>query len=192
LIITFGRAKYLALTSFRVKRARRNTAEANAGSSFITSTIETVQRSSELAVLSREHHVALELALRLQRATAADAETVTEATLDFWRSEGREHFRLEEELLLPAFARHAGADDADIVRVLVEHVEIRRRIADMETSGRIDVAALNALGKSLRDHVRHEERTLFGRIEQALEPEELATLGTTLHAIGARHQPPRT
>ena len=192
MIITFGRAEYLALTSFRVKRARQNTAEANAGSSFIASTIETVQRSSELAVLSREHHVALELALRLQRATAADAETVTEATLDFLRREGREHFRLEEELLLPAFARHAGADDADIVRVLVEHVDIRRRIADLETSGRVDVAALNALGKSLRGHVRHEERTLFRRIEEALEPEELATLGTTLHAIGARHQPPRT
>ena len=151
-----------------------------------------MQRSSELAVFSREHHVALELALLLQRATAADAETVTEATLDFWRAEGREHFRLEEELVLPAFARHAGADDADIVRVLVEHVDIRRRIADLETSERVDVAALNDLGKALRDHVRHEERTLFGRIEEALEPEELAALGTTLHAIGARHLPPRT
>ena len=151
-----------------------------------------MQRSNELAVLSREHHVALELALRLQRATDADAETVTHGTLDFWRREGREHFRLEEELLLPAFARHAGADDADIVRVLVEHVDIRRRIADLETNGRTDVAALNALGETLRNHVRHEERTLFVRIEAALEPEELATLGATLHAIGARHQPPRT
>lgn len=174
-----------------MKQTRRTTATALPGNSFSASTIETVQRSNELAVLSREHHVALKLALRLQRATDTDAETVTHATLDFWRREGREHFRLEEELLLPAFARHASANDADIVRVLVEHVDIRRRIADLETSGRIDVAALNALGKSLRDHVRHEERTLFGRIEETLKPEELATLGTTLHAIGAKHQPPR-
>jgi hypothetical protein len=150
-----------------------------------------VHRSNELAVLSREHHVALELALRLQRATAADAETVRQATLDFWHEEGREHFRLEEELLLPAFARHAPADDVDVVRVLVEHVDIRRRIADLETGGHLDVAALNALGELLRDHVRHEERTLFGRIEEALDPDELAALGTAFHAIGGEHQPPR-
>ena len=154
------------------------------------STIEAVQRSNELAVLSREHHVALELALRLQRTTDADAKSITRATLDFWRTEGREHFRLEEELLLPAFTRHVGAGDADVVRVLIEHVDIRRRIADLET-GRIDVAALNALGETLRDHVRHEERTLFGRIEETLKPEELAALGTTLHAAGAKQQPPR-
>lgn len=53
-----------------------------------------MQRSNELAVLSREHHVALELALRLQRATDVDAETVRRATLDFWHEKGRGHFRL--------------------------------------------------------------------------------------------------
>ena len=149
-----------------------------------------MERSKELAVLSREHHVALELALRLQRTTETDAGTVTGATLDFWR-EGRKHFRLEEELLLPAFARHAGADDPDIVRVLVDHVDIRCRITDLESGARVDVAALNALGELLRDHVRYEERTLFGRIEQTLDTAELAALGSALHASGAEHQPPR-
>lgn len=150
-----------------------------------------MQRSKELAVLSREHHVALELALRLQRATDTDAGTVTRATLDFWREEGRQHFRLEEELLLPAFARHAGAGDPDIVRVLVDHVDIRCRISDLENGARVDVAALNALGELLRDHVRYEERTLFGRIEQTLDTAELAALGSALQASGAEHQPPR-
>jgi hemerythrin-like domain-containing protein len=147
-----------------------------------------VKRSVELAVLSREHHVALEIALRLRRATDADAESVKAATLDFWHEEGREHFRLEEELLLPAFARHAPADDADVVRVLVEHVEIRRRIADLETGTGADGVALNALGELLNEHVRHEERTLFGRIEEALEPDELAALGAALEAGAGTHR----
>lgn len=150
-----------------------------------------MKRSSELAVLSREHHVALEIALRLQRATDLDAEAVTRATLEFWRDEGREHFRLEEELLLPAFARHAGADDEDVVRVLVEHVDIRRRIADLERGAPVDVAALNSLGEVLRDHVRHEERTLFGRIEAALDAEELTAIGAALDAAGGEHRPAR-
>jgi hypothetical protein len=148
-----------------------------------------VKRSNELAVLSREHHVALELGLRLQRATDADVETVTQEALQFWREEGREHFRLEEELLLPAFARHAGADDEDVVRVLVAHVDIRRRIGDLKTG--LAVEDLHALGERLRDHVRHEERTLFGRIEAALSPEELSAVGSALQLAGQAHRPPR-
>jgi len=150
-----------------------------------------VQRSNELAVLSREHHVVLELALRLQRATDVDAETLRQTMLDFWREEGRAHFRLEEELLLPAFARHGGADDAGVVRVLVEHVDIRRRIGELEPGGPIDSGALRALGERLSDHVRYEERTLFGRIEAALSPEELSAVGTALKAAGEAHRPPR-
>jgi hemerythrin-like domain-containing protein len=148
-----------------------------------------VKRSNELAVLSREHHVALELGLRLQRATDADVETATQEALQFWREEGREHFRLEEELLLPAFARHAGADDEDVVRVLVAHVDIRRRIGDLETG--LAVEDLHSLGERLRDHVRHEERTLFGRIEAALSPEELSAVGSALQLAGEAHRPPR-
>ena len=150
-----------------------------------------MQRSNELAVLSREHHVALELALRLQRATDVEAENLRQATLDFWREEGRAHFHLEEELLLPAFALHAGADDADVVRVLAEHVDIRSRIDDLGADAPVGTAALHALGERLRDHVRYEERTLFGRIEAALNPEELGAIGTALTAAGEAHRPPR-
>jgi hypothetical protein len=71
---------------------------------------------------------------------------------------------------------NTGPDDADIVRVLVEHVDIRRRIDDLETAALVDSAALNALGEQLRDHVRHEEQTLFVRIEAELRPAELAAV----------------
>lgn len=150
-----------------------------------------MKRSDELAVLSREHHVALELALRLGRATDDDASAVSASALEFWRSEGREHFRLEEELLLPAFARHAPADDPDVVRVLVEHLQVRRRIADLERDPGAGAEELHALGTLLHDHVRHEERTLFPRIEAALDGEELAAVGAALHGAGTAHRPPR-
>ncbi len=149
-----------------------------------------MQRSDELAPLSREHHVALEVALRLRRATVADAEQVRVAFLQFFEDEAREHFRAEEELLLPAFARHAAADDPDVARVLVEHVEMRRRAAQL-AAGTSDVDELHALGELLNAHVRHEERTLFPRIEAALDPDELTALGAALAAEGGGHQPPR-
>ncbi|WP_367401270.1 hemerythrin domain-containing protein [Paraconexibacter antarcticus] len=140
---------------------------------------------------SREHHVALELALRLQRATEADAAELRVGALGFWRDEGREHFRLEEELLLPAFAAHVGGQDADVDRVLAEHADIRRRIDELEPQRTPEVAALTSLGEVLRDHVRHEERTLFGRVEAALDDEQLAALGAALESAGGEHRPPR-
>jgi hypothetical protein len=39
--------------------------------------------------------------------------------------------------------------------------------------------------------VRHEERTLFGRIEATLDPDELGAVGIALLAAGGAHQPPR-
>jgi iron-sulfur cluster repair protein YtfE (RIC family) len=138
-----------------------------------------VKRSAELAVLSREHHIALELALRLKRAAADQVDLLARDASDFWRRESSEHFRLEEDFLLPSLARHAAADDPDIERVRSEHDELRRRFAELDGGGR-DVPALRELGRLLGDHVRFEERVLFPRVESALDPDELAELGRRL------------
>ena len=83
------------------------------------------------------------------------------------------------------------SDDPDVVRVLDEHAEIRRR-AERLAAGERDVEQLHALGELLNGHVRHEERTLFPRIEAALDPAELAALGAALiDAEGGAHRPPR-
>jgi hemerythrin-like domain-containing protein len=140
-----------------------------------------VKRSAELATLSREHHVALELALRLKRATSEQADRLAAQAGEFWRKESREHFRLEEELLLPRLARSAGSEDPDIARTLNDHAELRRRFASVDR-GESDVEALEQLGQLLTDHVRFEERVLFPRIEATLDPDELAAVGRELEA----------
>jgi hemerythrin-like domain-containing protein len=111
---------------------------------------------------------------------------VLRAFLEFWRGHGRARFVIEEELLLPAFARHVPADGATIVQVLVQHVEIRRRVADIERINGTDVPALNALGELLEAHVRLEERILFPRMEKTLPPEEVSELGTAIAAAEAQ------
>ena len=91
-------------------------------------------------------------------------------------------------MLLPALARHAGADDPDIQRILAEHADFRRRIAELDSEPRHHAGALNELGELLSDHVRYEERTVFGRIEATLAPDELDAIGSHLHA--AERAPP--
>ena len=43
-----------------------------------------------------------------------------DAFLGFWAAEGRQHFRDEEEILLPAFARHEPPTHEAVVRVLTD------------------------------------------------------------------------
>ncbi|MCD6727938.1 MAG: hemerythrin domain-containing protein [Solirubrobacteraceae bacterium] len=139
-----------------------------------------MKRAEEIAPLSREHHQALRVAQRLARASAADAAELREAFLAFFVAEMVPHFRAEEELVLPAFARHVDPSDPEVVRVLVEHVELHRRAGDLAADDEADPAALHALGRRLHDHVRHEERVLFPRVESALDAEELHRLGFAL------------
>ena len=80
-------------------------------------------------------------------------------------------------MLLPVFARHTEGDDPAIVRVLTEHVDLRRRRHDLEASVDPDPAALRELGERLESHIRFEEPVLFPMIEEALPLDELERLG---------------
>jgi hemerythrin-like domain-containing protein len=135
-----------------------------------------VKRSDALAPLSRQHHQGLFAALKLKRADAAAAAEARAAFVEFWEREGRDHFRVEEELLLPAYARHGDHDHPAVVRVLVEHVDLRRRGEDVAASTDPDPGELRELGERLERHIRHEERVLFPLIEAALPTDELARL----------------
>jgi hemerythrin-like domain-containing protein len=136
-----------------------------------------VKRNEALVPLSRDHHAGLFVAQRLKRAETADSATeARERFLSFWRSDGRRHFRIEEELLLPSFALHVEPSHEAVVRVLVDHIELRRRASDLERKEDTSLEELHQLGERLEDHIRHEERVLFPLIEQALPAEELAEL----------------
>jgi hemerythrin-like domain-containing protein len=134
-----------------------------------------MKRAQALHQLSRDHHKALFVAQRLRRAEEPDLEARALEFLDFWRSHGHRHFQVEEDLLLPAYERVASAEEEPVVRVLTDHVTIRRRAADIE-KGVKSLRSLRELGTILEAHVRHEERVLFPLIEQALPPPELERL----------------
>jgi hemerythrin-like domain-containing protein len=152
-----------------------------------------MKRGDFLQALSREHHQGLFVALQLRRATADTAAGAREAFLEFWRSEGRMHFGIEEEVLLPAFARHAPVDEPAVVRVLTEHVDLRRRGAELAAGESIALERLHELGERLQQHIRHEERVLFPMIEAALPDAERRQLALDLEraeAQGARPEQP--
>lgn len=157
-----------------------------------------MKRHAGLHALSQHHHFALIEALMARRA-AAEPETSRAASLRqlaqkflrFWERAGHIHFREEEEILLPAYARHCDiSEDKDIVRMLADHAAIRARILDLREAleGKGDLnSVLLEIAQRLQEHVRLEEDKIFPRMEKTLSEKELNSVGrqlTRLHKKG--------
>ena len=134
-----------------------------------------MKRSDALKPLSRDHHGALVVAQQLRRAT--EAEPARQSFLEFWHADGRKHFRVEEEVLLPVWALYGEVDRDAIGRMLDDHLWIRREALRAEQSADgVTLDELQELGERLAAHVRFEERELFGAIEANLDEEALSDL----------------
>ena len=157
-----------------------------------------MKRHPSLHPLSQHHHFALIQALGMRRAAEMpavkrDAAVARQAEkfLAFWHKTGIVHFREEEEVLLPAYERHARLDqDAGVIRMLAEHAEIRAIVQDFERRRTeklpVEAAEMAHLAKLLHDHVRFEENEVFPRIERVLGEENLNAMG--LRAYSAAFQ----
>lgn len=139
-----------------------------------------MKRGEALAILSRDHHHALVVAQRLNRADADSSEAARSGYLAYWDAEGRRHFQLEEELLFPAYAAHGDARHPLILRALGDHVAIRCRTAQLAANPAPATDSLHELGAALVAHVRLEERELFAVIEAAMPADELLELARVL------------
>lgn len=123
-----------------------------------------MKRSPVLIKLSREHHTALVLALRIARATdPVDLAALGASVPVIFQDELEVHFQDEENGLLPKLAA-AGAS-ALVTRTLTEHRDMRQLVARISAG---DLLALKPFGVMLKAHVQFEERELFVTAESLL------------------------
>lgn len=140
-----------------------------------------MKRHQSLHPLSRDHHHALAKAAWLRNLGSdknlSSPQEAAQTILQFWRDELQHHFREEEDFLLPILAHCATSNHPEIVRTLIEHVEIRSRLDRLsfllKTSQEIEIELLQNLGLAIHDHVRFEENHLFNTVEQLLSEAEL-------------------
>ena len=146
-----------------------------------------MKRSAALAPLSRDHQHALDVALRLRRATPDGLDAAVAAFEAFWREEGEHHFAVEEQVLLPALPEDDHAWRSACDRLLAEHADLRSRAPALSRGAAPDrLAAAHVVGERLHDHVRFEERELFVLLEERLGEDELARIGAAIEAAGHR------
>jgi hypothetical protein len=132
-----------------------------------------LKRSEALQSLSRDHHQALVLAQRLQRSD--DPGEAAAEFLEFWKTEGALHFRVEEEVLMPVWALLGTVQTEAAERLAAEHLRIRAAAMALAAEAP-SLADVRELGTQLAAHVRFEERELFELIEQDLGASELEFL----------------
>lgn len=134
-----------------------------------------MKRNESLYQLSHDHHHGLVKANQLTNLNKnlADKDALRNATIEFirfYKDDLMNHFREEEEILLPVFAKFTSKEQPFILETLKQHVEIRQRLIDLEEDinnvEEINVEALIELGNILKSHIRFEERQLFPAVEQ--------------------------
>jgi hemerythrin-like domain-containing protein len=110
------------------------------------------------------------------------ARALTQHPLDWSRDDGialgtrfdtelEPHFRIEDEVLLPALRRVGAGSLA--ARTEADHAFLRTTVVAARQG---EGTAARAFGERLSDHVRFEERELFPACEAALSADVLATV----------------
>lgn len=151
-----------------------------------------MQRDPRLILLSREHHHALVMSLRIERelpgASVTEMGALYSDLLRFWSAGLLPHFSAENECML---ARIAKRDDPGLKhagRLQRDHREIEDLVEAMRVARTADDrrVALERFGIQLRDHIRWEERELFDWMQRMLSTDDMDAIGAYLE----EHLPP--
>ena len=143
-----------------------------------------MKRHLALVPLSRQHHDGLALGVMIQRglrdgadpAHTAQFERLREQALDLWQLEFRGHFEVEEQIVFPA--ARASVEPGLVDALLAEHQEIRQQFAALEQAPTSESGpVLERLRTALVRHIRTEERVLFQAMQEAMDEQQLDTLG---------------
>lgn len=152
-----------------------------------------MKRHPSLHPLSRDHHHALVQARNLGLAAASNdpgnVQQAAERFAGFWESDLQAHFSQEEQIVLPLLAR-AAPDSNEIRETLNQHAEITRLVAELSDKlarrEALEANLLDALGDSLRRHIRFEENELFPAVEASAPEEELSRMNEQLERERSR------
>ncbi|WP_347861301.1 hemerythrin domain-containing protein [Salimicrobium sp. PL1-032A] len=142
-----------------------------------------MKRHEALVPLSHHHHHGLVLARKLKKMEEKDKFREMLKEIDaYWETDGKYHFREEEEILLPLYSCYASIEeDADVQKMLTDHTVIRGLVLTIRREKRYDHELFKELGERIYDHIRLEERVIYPKIEKAIPEKELLKVQGQFH-----------
>ena len=138
-------------------------------------------RNKNLIPLSHQHHRALALCVRIERAVQAG-----DVELEAWQREIQQiyeqeigaHFAAEEQVLFPAAQKFSELRPL-VSELLIEHATLQA-FFNRASARTVTENDLREFAKTLSAHIRKEERRLFEGMQQLMKPEDLDLLGQAL------------
>jgi len=140
-----------------------------------------MKRHVQLQPLSRQHHNGLLAALLLKKGIkkAADPKDMAAFIIDFWYKDLEDHFKAEEDVLLPAVA---SVDfDKELIDTLKEEHALLRSYVYFLQEDPVNVEIIEQFHILLERHIRFEEQLFFPEAERLLTEKQLQELGKHLH-----------
>jgi hemerythrin-like domain-containing protein len=138
-------------------------------------------RDKNLIPLSHQHHHALSLCVRIDRALQGgdvELEPWLMEVEQLYKQEITVHFAAEEKEVFPA-AQNFTKLRPIVQRLILEHAELRELFVKAATRA-MTAQELKTCGERLSAHIRKEERQLFEGMQNAMTPEQLKVIGTAL------------
>lgn len=147
------------------------------------------RRHNSLIPLSREHHYALMLCLRVHRGIKVHQEDLdwlrakAENAVRFFESDLALHFKAEEEVLFPAMLQFPEASEL-VNTLLAEHRELEKLIESLrQAADGLLSALLCQFADLLESHIRREEQSLFPIYEERTSSELSRQVSEGINAI---------
>jgi hemerythrin-like domain-containing protein len=152
----------------------------------MTANTPPLKRSPQLASLSREHHDGLLFVWKLKQGVGngTSLDVLKNFTLWHWRQHLAPHFAQEEKILLPYI------DNSQLAEQLMkEHNDIRELILSIDAD--TERATFSILGRFIENHIRFEERQLFGYLQENLPGKQMEAIGSALeeHTVSCEEWP---
>ncbi|MBK7421850.1 MAG: hemerythrin domain-containing protein [Propionivibrio sp.] len=127
-----------------------------------------MKRHQKLQELSRQHHGALQLALKARRAALSEDQTqikvLSAACFAAFYAQLDPHFAVEENTLLHIL--RTASEDKLVARLECDHKELRRLSVQLQQPAAMTLLSFAEL---LASHVRFEEREMFVVLEALLD-----------------------
>ena len=134
-----------------------------------------IKRHQALVSFSRDHHIGLLLVWKIRQglAKAINPERITNYVLYAFDNDLRQHFSEEERLM---FSKLPAADPLR-QRAENEHAAMYG-LAEKLRSKKGNGQLLTQFAQTLQDHIRFEERILFGYMQEKFGPADLESIVT--------------
>jgi hypothetical protein len=149
-----------------------------------------IKRHEALQELSRHHHHALVVAMNLKRGKNEDMDRLRQEVIEFWGQGGNEHFREEEDVLLPTYAMFKDlTTDENVIRMLLQHVQIRMLVQTIRNGkstavGNGDVGETEAKSSGASEATYDVEREAGSKVGNAGAKGEILNLDV-FHELGS-------